>query len=264
MSRQATKSQLYSLHLISQRSFDTRSMDISYEDAKILITRGERGDNIIDQLELYGAKKQEGSDYASNITISPGDATKRQRWALYQASERTINTQDMKITKQKASDLIKLSMSGENINDELIKLGGVSSSSKVVEKKIEKSEAKIVAKKHDSDKSFQEIWNKVEEAAINAAKKATHVPVGVESFDYEKAWTKFDGECGFAHIKIKASTAFGQWLLKKDLAFKSHDSGILISFKVGQSYERNVAACNAGASVLNRYSLKTDVWSKVD
>lgn len=75
--------------------------------------------------EVTEQPEQTKKEVKQNENKSGEQATKKQLWALHLASGRTIDTRNINITKQQASDLIGRSKAGEDITKELRIIAGL-------------------------------------------------------------------------------------------------------------------------------------------
>lgn len=156
------------------------------------------------------------------------NATPKQLFALYCATK--INTRNLQISLEKASELIGRSKNGEDISQELIELG-----CKPSEKKVE---VKV---------DFESLYKKACEVAHEAVMK--HIPTPMVVSEHENmfddnspvknSYYVADGICGFASIRMKLNTAFGKWMVKNGYAEKSMYGGAYLWVsQYNQSYEK--------------------------
>lgn len=70
---QATKSQLYALYLATGKCLELRNMELSKEDASILIRKSKNGENIIGILRDYGATEKEQKRSTKQVVVQISD-----------------------------------------------------------------------------------------------------------------------------------------------------------------------------------------------
>jgi hypothetical protein len=135
---------------------------------------------------------------------------------------------------------------------------------------------KANGKRETTSVDFEAIYQKAEQAGLEAGKNAVPTPMVVQQhqkmFDDRspvvKSYHVSEGVCGFAWVKVRPGThAFARWLRKQGLGDSdSYAGGTTIWISAhGQSYERKRAHAVAMAKVLNQIDgLEAYAQSRLD
>lgn len=183
-------------------------------------------------------------------------ATPKQLWALYCITK--INTKNLDITLENASELIGKAKGGIDIREDLFNLGCVGNLSQTQKPK------------QDHEKLYKDAY----QAGVEAANKVNIAPMVVQqrfnplddNSPIKEQYIVPDGPCGFANLRIKGNTSFGRWAKKESIAKKSYSGGLVIYIHdYGQSLARKEAHAYAMAEYLRNNGVEgTYAESRMD
>ncbi len=138
--------------------------------------------------------------------------------------------------------------------------------------------SRIISEANENKPDYAAIWNEASEAGLKALRECKPTPMVVQQHanvlddnsPVVKQWGAPEGVCGFAWINVKGNTGFARWASKNknslDFGRSQYYGGYNIGAprEAGQSYERKCAWASAFAEVLDKYSIWTCIYSRLD
>jgi len=126
-----------------------------------------------------------------------------------------------------------------------------------------------------TDAQFQELYDRANQAGIDAVQKATVIPMEVvqhanpldDSSPVVRSWHVPDGVCGFAWVIVKpGNSPFANWLKKNNLARPdTYNGGVNIWISAyNQSAQRKETHAHAMARVFSEAGIRCYAGSRLD